>query len=171
LLRVSKRGYAAVDSCHGEQGIPTDKSTPLIWGQQQGYIDAALSDFKRGRRVSEPMAASVQDLGRLDLVAISAHYAQKPWPDLQQPAAPSEIAQRAEQLISQGQCTESGCHVGFVGELARPRVAGQSEEYLKAALKAYQNKTRTHAAMEEAVRSMSDADIQALATYLAGLKP
>jgi cytochrome c553 len=71
------------DSCHGKQGIPRDSSWPVIGGQQQGYIDAALGDYKRGLRVSEPMAASVQNLGRLDIVAISAHYAQKPWPDLQ----------------------------------------------------------------------------------------
>ena len=65
------------DSCHGEQGIPKDKATPIIWGQQQGYIDAALTDFKRGLRISEPMAARVQDLGRLDIVAISAHFSAK----------------------------------------------------------------------------------------------
>lgn len=158
------------DSCHGEQGVPKDKSTPVIWGQQQGHIDAALTDFKRGRRESEQMAASVRDLGRFDIVAISAHYAQKQWPDLQQPPAPSQIVQRAEQLISKGQCTEAGCHVGFVGEGARPRVAGQSSEYLKVALTAYWNKTRTNFMMVEAVKSMTDADIQALAIYLAGLK-
>jgi cytochrome c553 len=61
--------------------------------------------------------------------------------------------------------------VGFVGEGARPRLAGQSSEYLKAELTAYRNKKRTNFMMEEAVKSMSDADIQALATYLAGLKP
>ena len=107
------------DSCHGEHGFPTDKTTPIIWGQQQGYIDSALSDFKKGLRVSEAMAASVQDLGRLDIVAISMHYAEKPWPDLQYNPTPSAIAQRAEHLISQGQCTASGCHVGFVGQSLR----------------------------------------------------
>jgi cytochrome c553 len=60
--------------------------------------------------------------------------------------------------------------VGFVGEYARPRIAGQSEGYLNTALKAYQSETRRHDAMEEAVKGLSEADIQALATYLAGLK-
>ena len=50
-------------ACHGEGGIPQEKTTPIIWGQQQGHIDAALSDFKRGRRESDQMAASVRDLG------------------------------------------------------------------------------------------------------------
>ena len=111
------------DSCHGEQGVPKDKSTPVIWGQQQGYIDAILTLIKRGERATnEQMDASVRSLDRFDIVAISAHYAQKEWPDLQQPPAPTEIAQRAEQLIPKGQCTETGCHVGFVGEFGRPRI-------------------------------------------------
>ena len=114
------------------------------------------------------MAASIRDLDSFD--AISAHYAQKQWPDLQQPPASSEIAQRAEQLISKGGCTESGCHVGFVGEPGRPRIAGQSSEYLKVAITAFRDKTRKGQFMERAVEGMSDADIQALATYLAGLK-
>ena len=156
------------DSCHGEQGIPKDKSTPVIWGQVQGYIDNQLSDFKGGRRVSEQMAASVRDLDRFDIVAISEHYAQKQWPDLQQPPAPSEIPQRAEQLISKGQCTEAGCHVGLVGNA---RLAGQFGDYLKTALMAYRDKTRKHKFMQDAVEGMSDTDIQALATYLAGFKP
>lgn len=137
-----------------------------------GLITPCLAQSTEERlRACEPMAASVQDLGRLDIVAISAHYAQKPWPDLQRHAESSEVAQRAEQLIAKGQCTESGCHVGFVGEYARPRIAGQSESYLNTALKTYQSKKRRHDAMEEAVKGLSEADIQALATYLAGLKP
>src|SRR5215211_2640418 len=159
------------DSCHGAQGVPNDKSTPVIWGQQQGYIEGILTLSKKGGcATSEQMDASVRDLDRFDIVAISAHYARKEWPDLQQPPAPTEVARRAEQLISKGQCTESGCHVGFVGEFGRPRVAGQFSEYMKAALTAFRDKTRKHEFMERAVEGMSDADIQALATYLAGLK-
>jgi cytochrome c553 len=156
------------DSCHGEQGIPKDKATPVIWGQQRDYIASALAYFKIGFRTNEQMAASIRDLDSFD--AISANYAQKQWPDLQQPPASSEIAQRAEQLISKGGCTTSGCHVGLVGEPGRPRIAGQSSEYLKAAITAFRDKTRAHAFMQNAVRDLSDGDIQVLATYLAGLK-
>jgi cytochrome c553 len=156
------------DSCHGEQGVPKDQSTPVIWGQQQGHIDAVLTYIRRSdRATNEQMDASVRALDRFDIVAISQHYAQKQWPDLQQPPAPSEIAQRAERLISKGQCTEAGCHVGLVGNA---RLAGQFGAYLKTALMAYRDKTRKHKFMQDAVEGMSDTDIQALATYLAGFK-
>ena len=157
------------DSCHGELGIPKDKNTPVIWGQVQGYIDNQLSDFKAGRRVSEQMAASVRDLDRFDIVAISEHYSQKEWPDLQQPTAPPEVAQRAEQLVAQRQCTASGCHVGFMGGIFAPRLAGQFQEYLTTNIKAFQSKMRRFNLMEEAVDPLTDADIEALSRYLAGL--
>ena len=25
-------------TCHGEQGIPINKQTPVIWGQDEGYL-------------------------------------------------------------------------------------------------------------------------------------
>ena len=40
-------------ACHGEAGKPTDKTIPVLWGQQAGYIYIQLRDFKRGDRKSE----------------------------------------------------------------------------------------------------------------------
>ena len=41
--------------CHGADGKPVDKTTPVIWGQLTGYIYIQLRDFKRGDRKSEVM--------------------------------------------------------------------------------------------------------------------
>ncbi|MBV9238486.1 MAG: cytochrome C, partial [Xanthobacteraceae bacterium] len=38
---------AVCGSCHGEDGIPPDKTLPVIWGQHQGYLYLQLRDFKR----------------------------------------------------------------------------------------------------------------------------
>src|SRR5215212_8514265 len=42
-------------ACHGENGIPRDKSIPVIWGQHQGYVYIQLRDYKRGTRKNEQM--------------------------------------------------------------------------------------------------------------------
>ena len=34
--------------CHGEDGVPQEKTTPVIWGQHQGYLYLNLRDYKRG---------------------------------------------------------------------------------------------------------------------------
>src|SRR5262249_37165369 len=36
--------------CHGQDGKPIDKTIPVIWGQQTGYIYIQLRDYKRGDR-------------------------------------------------------------------------------------------------------------------------
>jgi cytochrome c553 len=54
-----------------------------------------------------------------------------------------------------------------------PRVAGQREAYLVKSFKEYQAGARvgTQAAMAEAVRGLSDADLADLAYYLARFRP
>src|SRR5262249_15965304 len=34
---VAEKAQACA-TCHGENGIPADKSSPVIWGQHQGYL-------------------------------------------------------------------------------------------------------------------------------------
>ena len=36
--------------CHGENGVPQEKTTPVIWGQHLGYLYLQLRDYKRGDR-------------------------------------------------------------------------------------------------------------------------
>lgn len=69
----------------------------------------------------------------------------------------------------------AGCHGGDgrSGSLPEyPKIAGQNEKYLVSALKAYKSgrRTGTYAALMAATASnLSDADIENLAAYLAGL--
>src|SRR5215467_3965927 len=79
-------------ACHGDNGIPADKSWPVIWGQHQGYLYLQLRDFKSGARKSDIMGPAVQDLSRDDMLAIALYFSQKPWPDLRQPRAGGAIA-------------------------------------------------------------------------------
>jgi cytochrome c553 len=69
----------------------------------------------------------------------------------------------------------AGCHGGDgrSGSLPEyPKIAGQNEKYLVNALKAYKSgrRTGTYAALMAATaNNLSDADIENLAAYLAGL--
>src|SRR5438270_12835606 len=45
----------ACAGCHGADGKPIDKTIPIIWGQQAGYLYIQLRDFKRGDRKSDIM--------------------------------------------------------------------------------------------------------------------
>jgi cytochrome c553 len=53
---------------------------------------------------------------------------------------------------------------------AWPSLAGQQQAYLINALKAYQTRARRNPMMTGLVKGLSDADIEQLAVYYAGLK-
>jgi cytochrome c553 len=66
-----------------------------------------------------------------------------------------------------------GCH-GLDGKSAAaaiPHLAGQRERYLLAALKAYKEGKRIHAALKDMAAHMSEADMRNVAAYYSGLPP
>lgn len=68
-----------------------------------------------------------------------------------------------------------GCHgipdyVNVYPTYHVPKIGGQHEEYLIAALKAYRSKTRSHGTMQANAGSLSDEDIADIAAYFASLK-
>jgi len=66
-----------------------------------------------------------------------------------------------------------GCHGldGRSGAPAIPHLAAQHEHYLLAALKAYKEGKRVHAALREIASHMTDADARNLSAYFASLPP
>jgi len=78
-------------ACHGEAGIPLQKTFPVIWGQYQGYLYLQLRDYKSGARKNDIMSPLAQTLERDDMMALALYFSQKHWPDLQQPSAPADV--------------------------------------------------------------------------------
>jgi cytochrome c553 len=155
--------------CHGANGVPIDKSWPVISGQQLGYLYLQLRDFKSGARKSEVMGPLVAAFDRDEMMALAGYFSKQPWPDLQQPRAPAAVATQAATANTATGCT--GCHqAGYQGEGTQPRLAGQTQEYLQSTMLAFRNKTRgNNPGMTDLMLVTSESDIGALAAYLAGL--
>lgn len=155
--------------CHGEAGKPVDKTIPNIWGQQAGYLYIQLRDFKRGDRKSEIMQPIASAFEKDDMMAIAEYFSQKPWPDLGQPRAPKDVAQRARAADGSVGCT--GCHLDhFQGDSTVPRLAGQSRDYLAKAMADFRSRARgNNPGMSDLMIATSTEDLAALAEYLAGL--
>jgi len=156
-------------SCHGDDGKPIDKSIPAIWGQQQGYIYIQLRDFKRGDRKNDIMQPIASSMERDDMLAIAEYFSKKRWPDLGQPRAPKEIANRALRANSSIGCT--GCHLDqFQGDGTVPRLAGMSRDYLTKAMEDFRTRTRgNNPGMSDLMLATAPDDMAALAEYLSGL--
>ncbi|HSG05412.1 MAG TPA: c-type cytochrome, partial [Nitrospiria bacterium] len=66
-----------------------------------------------------------------------------------------------------------GCHPvsGHHSDPAMPGVAGQEAEYTVLQLKAYKEKSRKHMIMNSLTGRLSDADMEDIAAFYAGLEP
>src|ERR1700732_3785367 len=102
-------------ACHGENGIPPDKSTPVIWGQHQGYLYLQLRDYKRGTRKDDVMSPVVELLKSDDMIALAEYYSHKRWPDLRQTPAPA----------ARGGAGAGGQRVGRLHQLSPFRIPGR----------------------------------------------
>jgi cytochrome c553 len=155
--------------CHGENGVPQERTTPVIWGQHQGYLYLNLRDYKRGDRKDDQMTPVVDLLERDDMMALAEYFSKKPWPRLGQPAAPADVAARAQRANGSVGCT--GCHqASYLGEGTQPRLAGQWKEYLLQSTLDFRTRKRgNNPGMSDLMRATSEEDLKALAEYLAGL--
>jgi cytochrome c553 len=156
--------------CHGEKGIPQEKTTPIIWGQNEGYLYLQLRDFKRGARKSDIMGSIAQSLEKDDMKALAAYFTKLKWPDLQQPSAPNEVAGKALSTIRSIGCT--GCHLEqFQGDGTTARLAGQQRAYLHDTMLAFRDHTRgNNPGMSDLMNAASPEALTAIAEYLAGLQ-
>src|SRR5258708_24747893 len=155
--------------CHGEDGKPVDKAYPVIWGPQQGYLYIQLSDFRRGARKNEIMQPIASSMERADMMAIAEYFSKKTWPDLGQPRAPKEVADRAIRANASVGCT--GCHLDhFQGDGTVPRLAGMSREYMTKTIDDFRTRARgNNPGMSDLMLDTTLYNLAELVDYLAGL--
>ena len=163
-------------ACHGPDGNSAEPRYPKLAGLQPEYLYKQLSDFKAGKRPSEIMAPIVAVLNADDFANLAAFYsAQKPAPGA---VKDPKLAEQGRKIYHEGKpdvgvpsC--SGCHYDKGEGTSRfPRVAGQHAEYTYQQLKAFKESRRENdrgLAMQSVTINLSDADMRAVAEYVAGL--
>lgn len=165
-------------SCHGVNGISTNPAWPKLAGQHASYIAKQLGDFKAGTERNDPlMMAQVAPLSPQDMEDLAAFFAkQKP----SQGSAEEAKLARGEQIYRGGKSATGvsacmACHgpSGAGNPAAKyPMVSGQHAQYLIKALKDFRSGTRKNdpgKMMQNIAERMTDADIEAVASYMQGL--
>ena len=158
-------------ACHGEQGQSAIAEVPSLGAQPAFYVMIQLFMFRERMRVVEPMNAMTKGLSDDELRSMAEVIAKLPPPlPAAEPPDPARL-ERARALIQQHRC--NFCHnQDFSGEQNVPRLAGQREDYLAKALRAYKSNARRgyDAAMADVLYPVTDADILDLAHFLAHLR-
>lgn len=171
---------ASCAACHGPQGNMESEQFPKLAGQGAPYIYEQLKLFKSGERQNAVMAGQVAGLSKQDMRDIAAYFADQ---QTRPGAANEKIAPAGAKLYHGGDIEEgipacAGCHgPAALGNAAAkyPRLSGQNPQYIAAQLKAYRDGERSGYAKAEIMNAVAeeldDEDIQALASYVAGIAP
>ena len=154
-------------ACHGTPEREPLPGTPALAGQLEDFLVLQMVLLREGLREVPLMEGTLKGLSDPDLFDIAAYFfAQKPLQNRAK-ANPELHAQGARLSQAMG-C--GSCHLrDYSGQKQVPRLANQREDYLAASMRAYRDDKRVgpDTSMNGILYRMPDADIQALAHYLA----
>ena len=164
--------------CHGIPGyqasFPEVHRVPMISGQNAAYINKALQAYAKGERKHPTMRGIAGSLSEQDMADLAAFYAQH-GPAKTAPAEVPAPSGDVAKLFERGACVS--CHgANFSKALNEeyPKLAGQHADFLYVALKSYKAENaathgRGNAIMQAQVKQFSNAELKAMAKYIASL--
>ncbi|HUR40488.1 MAG TPA: c-type cytochrome [Verrucomicrobiae bacterium] len=167
-------------ACHGPGGNSANPEWPKLAGQHARYISEQLKYFKSGDRKNPVMNAQAQPLSEQDMKDLAAYFSQqKAKPGVGSPDA----VKVAEKLYRAGDASRGvpaclACHGpqgnGNAGA-GYPRIGGQHAKYTAGALRQLRGlagapiPNANLQAMATIAARLTDAEIEALASYINGL--
>lgn len=167
-------------ACHGADGNSPNPIWPSLAGQHADYLARQIEAFQGGQREDPLMTSFAAPLSAEDIADLGAFFeAQTLMPKNADPAL-VELGQRLYRggVADRGIPACIACHgpAGKGNPLAGyPSVAGQHATYIANTLAAYAAGTRRSDAssnlmMRNIAASLSEAEIQAIASYMQGLR-
>ena len=165
--------------CHGMDGNSVNPEWPSLASQHASYITKQVKNFKANERANPlmtPMAMSVAT--DQDLEDLAAYFASQKL-NATGETDPSKL-KLGERVYRAGNVAGkvpacASCHgpAGAGMPAQFPRIGGQYAEYTEAQLKAFRDGARANdpnKMMRMVAIKMTDAEIKAVADYIAGLR-
>lgn len=153
-------------NCHGDGGNSSKPDVPNLAGQHPRYLLDVMRQYAGGQRKNtEFKQRLIKVLSVDERVNLALFYSSQPV--IHKQARDLALARKGKDLYAKN-CAD--CHEeSGRGTDKYARVAGQQVDYMNASLKSYRDGKRPNASrgMVESVMGMSDADIAALAAYIA----
>ncbi|GGR10542.1 c-type cytochrome [Deinococcus ruber] len=165
--------------CHGQRGESPLSNIPSLAGQRSAWLEARLQDFRHLGRIGGEgvMPRYARNLSDQQIRALAAAYSLDPLPVPPRVVQASEVA-RGQTLYEQGDPARqvlpcATCHGPTGGGTATPLIpslTGQHAGYVAYRLGVYRHLPARQGepevqAMRTVARSLSDADIRAVAAY------
>lgn len=178
VLGKSKAKSELCQECHGDSAGSSGVGVPHLTGQYGGYLLKQLRNFKSGERKHPVMSTMVENLSDDDLRNIATYFASQPV----MAGKGGNTNTLAQNLYVRGDLKRNimsckSCH-GIDGKGSHsandiyPVIAGQSRFYLREQLRNWRSAARTNSpsqVMNVIAKSLTDAEIEALAEYLSDM--
>jgi cytochrome c553 len=165
-------------ACHGAQGNSANPEWPVLAGQHEQYIHKQLQAFKSGARKNPLMTPMAMSLSDEDMADLGAYFSTQKPAGKETDAGKLQLGQRIFRSgdPKTGAPACASCH-GPTGAgnppAAYPALRGQYATYVAAQLRAYRAGTRQtdpNQMMRNIAGTMSDEQIDAVASYVQGLR-
>ena len=162
---------AMCGACHGAQGNAVIPDIPSLAGQPKVFLENQLVLIREGMRDIPQMKGVLDNVPDAELSALAQHYAALP---VNKPSTPKrpDLYARGETLSKEMRC--GICHLpNSVGREHMPRLAGQREDYLLHTMRSMKSNqvAGRDPIMTASLYGISDADLQAIAHFLAQTAP
>lgn len=164
-------------ACHGVDGNSVNPEWPSLAGQHESYIVAQLTAFKAGDRQNPLMSPQAAGLSEEDMADLAAYFSAQA---MTAKETDPQYLTRGEALYRGGDMTRGiaaciACHGprGHGNPLPPyPVIAGQHAAYVAGSLRQYASGAREglNNMMPAVAARMTEADIQAVASYVQGLR-
>lgn len=158
--------YEICALCHSLDGNSRMSKFPKLAGQPAAYLEKQIVDFLTGGRDNDggQMAAIVTELDAENIPAVAEWFASQPAPP---PADLDDIASGAAAFADLGCKT---CHDESPPNASVPHLTAQHQAYLAKQMEDFRDGRRSNdrdGAMAAAMQDVTDAEIEAIARYLA----
>ena len=177
-VEAGKTKSATCAACHGADGNSVNPEWPKLAGQHPNYIVKQSTNFKEHARVNASMSPMAKPLSEQDMADLAAYFSSQAKKmgeaDQTKVGLGEQVYKGGNNATGVAAC--AACHgpTGAGNPAANfPSLNGQHATYVKAQLLNFRSGARANDAgrmMRNVAAKMSDAEIDSVAEYIAGLK-
>lgn len=176
--KAAKKGDAAAGralaeahckGCHGLDGKGVAPGIPHLAGQNEGYLQLALREYREGKRTHAVLQGIARGSAESDLDNIAAYYASlAPVPPPEHPKVPPPYE---EGKTVAAQCVSCHGEDGNSKTTGIPTLAGQQPRYLVTATQEYLLGERKTSPMHAKLRGLTKRETENVALYFSSQAP
>lgn len=155
-------------ACHGPLGVSANPQIPSLAGQPKLFVENQLVLIREGLRVVPEMKGLMDGVSDATIVELAKYFSGQKPPGAATTPRDAASFERGKAIAGRMHC--GSCHLpDYRGQQQVPRVAGQHERFLLAAMK----QLRDHPGpgrdtiMAASLRGLGDRDLADIAHFLA----